>query len=81
MWQDFSYKKGVCDQCGLYRYCNAPPDFQSKINHKYFGTHMQSEIEQKKIKPNRTITYHGRDILSLTDEMKSCDDVNVLSNK
>ena len=30
---------------------------------------------------NRTIIYRGRYRLSLTDEIKLCDDVNVLSNK
>ena len=45
---NFSCKKGVCDQCGGFRYCDAPPYCQSKINQKYFGIHIQSEIEQKK---------------------------------
>ena len=77
----FLCKKGVCDQCFVCRYCNAPPYFQSKINQKYFGIHIQSKIEHKKRKFNRTTIYRGRDKLSLTDELKLCDDVNVLSNK
>ena len=40
----FSNKKGVCDQCGVCRYCDAPPDSQSKMNHKHFGIQIQSEI-------------------------------------
>ena len=38
-------------------------------------------MEQKKIKFNRTAIYHRRERLSPKDELKLCDDVNVLSNK
>ena len=38
----FSCKKGVCDQWGVCRYCDVPPYFQSKINHKHFYFHIQS---------------------------------------
>ena len=46
----FSNKKGVCDQFGVYIYCDAPPYFQSKMNHKHFGIQIQSGIEQEKKK-------------------------------
>ena len=50
----FSFKKGFCDQCVACRYCNAPPYYQSNINHKQFGVHIKSEIELKKGKLNIT---------------------------
>ena len=53
---NFSCKKRICDQCGVCRYCDAPTYCQSKINHKHLGIHIQSEIEQKKRKLNRTTT-------------------------
>ena len=77
----FSCKKGVCNQCGVCWYCDAPQYCQSKIKHKHFGTHIQSEDEQDKIKLNRTKIYHGRDIMNLTYELYLCDNGNVLSNK
>ena len=39
--KNFSNKKGVCDQYGVWRYCDAHPDCQSNTNHKHFGTHIQ----------------------------------------
>ena len=77
----FSCKKGVFYQCGVCRYCDTNPYFQSKINHKHFVFHIQSEIEQKKIKLNRTTIYRGRDRMNLTDGLDLCDDRNILSNK
>ena len=46
----FSFKKGFFDQCGVCRFYDTPPYFQSKINHKHFVIHIQSEIEQNKRK-------------------------------
>ena len=40
-----------------------------------------SDIEQKKIKLNRTKIYSGRDIMIPTDELDLCYDGNILSNK
>ena len=77
----FSCQRGVCGQCEVCRYCDTPPYFQSKINHKHFGIHIQSEIKQKKRKLNRTTIYHGRDRMNLTYELDLCDDGNILSNK
>ena len=42
-----SNKKGVCDQCGACRYCDTPPDYQSKMNHNHFGIQIQSGFQQK----------------------------------
>ena len=64
-----SNKKGVCDQCGVLRYCDAHPNCQPKMNHKHFGTHIQPEIEQEKGKLNRTTIYHRIYRLILTDEL------------
>ena len=75
--KDFSYKKVVCDQCGVCRYCDAPPCCQLKINHKHVGIHIQSKIEQKKIRLNRTTIYGGRYRMNLTDELYLFDDGNV----
>ena len=77
----FSCKRVFCDQCGVCRYCDAPPYFQSRINNKHFRIHIQSEIEQKKIKFNITTIYHGRDRINLIDELDLCDGGNILSKK
>ena len=55
--------------------------FNIRINHRHFGIYIQSEIEQKKRKFNRTTIYRGRYRFSLIDELKFCYDVNDLSNK
>ena len=44
----FSLKKLFCNQFGVCRYWYAPTYCQSKTNHKHFGIHIQSEIENKK---------------------------------
>ena len=44
--------KGFCDQCGVRKYSDAPPDCQSKMNHKLFSNQIQSEFNRKK--ENRT---------------------------
>ena len=75
------WNKGVCDQYGVCRYSDAPPYFQSEINHKQFGIHVQSEIKKNKIKLIRTKIYHGRDIINLADEFCLCNDGMFLSNK
>ena len=74
----FPFKKGVCDKCVVCRYCDAPPYYGSRINHKHFGIHIQSEIEQNKIKFNRTTIYRGRDRMNRTDELYLCCDGNIL---
>ena len=74
----FSCKKGVCDKCGVCRYCDAPPYSQSNTNNKHFGIQIQSETEQKKIKLNKTTIFSGRDRMNLSDELYLCDDGNVL---
>ena len=79
--KNFSCEKGVCDQCVVFRYCEAPPYFKSKINHRHLSIHIQSEIKQKERKLYRTKIYHGRDKLNLTYEMDLCDNRNILSNK
>ena len=81
MGQHFSCKKGVCDQCEALRYCNAPTYCQSKIHHKQFGIHIQSDIEQRKIKLNRTTIYRETDRMNLIYELDLCDDGKKLSNK
>ena len=53
---------------------------QILITHK-IGIHIQLEIEQKKIKMNRTTIYCRRNIMKLTDELDLCGDRNILSNK
>ena len=68
----FSCNKDVCDQCGVCRYCDAPPYFQSNINNKHFGIHIQSAIEQKKRNFNRTTILCGGDIMKLTYELDLC---------
>ena len=64
----FSRKKGFCDKCRVCRYCDEPPYCQSKINHKHFGIHVKSEIEQNKFKFSRTTILRGRDRMKPTDE-------------
>ena len=47
--------------------------FQSKINHKHFGIHIQPESEHEKRRLNRTTILCGRDRMNLTDEFDLCD--------
>ena len=77
----FSCKKVFCNQCCVCRYCDATPYCKSKINNKHFGIPIKPEIEQKKIKSNRTKIYSGRGRMNLTDELDLFDDGNILSNK
>ena len=39
----FSDKKGVCDKCGVWRYCDTPPYFRSNMNHKHLDIQVQSK--------------------------------------
>ena len=65
--KNFSFNKGICYQCGVCRYFDVPPYCKSNINHKHFGIHIQSEIEQNKIKLNRTTIHRGRVRMNMTD--------------
>ena len=76
----FPCKDGVCDQCREWIYYNEPSYCQRKRN-KNFSIHIQSEIEQNKIKLTMTKTYCGIDRMNLKDELGICDDGNILSSK
>ena len=74
----FHTRTEFLNQCRVCRYCDTPSYFQSRINHKHFVIHIQSEIEQNKRKLNRTKMYRGRDRINLTEKLDLYDDGNVL---
>ena len=55
----FSCKKGVCYQCGVCIYCNAPSYFQSKINQKtlWYPHSIINLTEENKIEQNNNIPW------------------------